>query len=293
MLAQRVSLVSLKDKAQRHKKRIAEIEESIATCGYSNERHLELSSIIPVAEEREEWQKAFAAAEKEYRETKVTLTHLEPIVAKEKQKWERSTIDLKATEEALQSAKKQYEASKKIHGSADAILQVIKDLQAASEQVDEKEELLRKIDRTDKALADAKEQIVQLTKSQEDAEAALREARSTLEHLQEQHAANEIRGLSGIPGNRISLQRVGEFRDLTIVVTATAVRSARWRSLPCVCGRFESKPAGNSLSEATSAPSANKSSPQYPRGKSTNLSCKPETSLRRSKKPGIAARQHS
>jgi len=189
----RASSVSAKDTAARHKKRLDKLEELILACGYNSERHLELKSLLPLAQEQEQCHKTIADFQAEHKRLNAETKQVQSAATKTKLKWEQLAKELKLKDQAAQNAKKQVDAAKKQFGSSDAILQVVEDLQAAEEQLQEKAELLQNIADTDQKLHEVEKEIAELKRQYEQADTGFKEAKAALEELQQQHAAKEIR----------------------------------------------------------------------------------------------------
>jgi DNA repair exonuclease SbcCD ATPase subunit len=122
----------LQDKVNGYEKRIKNLDNSIKTCGYDEKRHLELSSILPIAKQREELQSAIAVSKEELSGLKAELKDLEPLATKAKEKWQALVPKLEASDKLWQARKKEYDEAKKRYGSADVILQTAQDWAAAS-----------------------------------------------------------------------------------------------------------------------------------------------------------------
>ncbi len=183
----------LQDKVKGYGKRIKELDNSINTCGYDEKRHLELSSILPIAKQREELQSAIAVSKEELSGLKSELKGLEPLATKAKDKWQALVPKLEASDKLWQTRKKEYDEAKKRYGSADVIIQTAEDWVAASEQIGEKRELEENIALTQTRIEDAKNDIEQLQQLYDKAEVALREATADLLDLRQRHAVDDIR----------------------------------------------------------------------------------------------------
>lgn len=183
----------LQDRVKGYEKRIKDLDSSIKTCGYDEKRHLELSSILPIAKQREELQTAIAVSKEELSGLKADLKRLEPLATKAKEKWEALVPKLEASDKLWRTRKKEYDEAKKRYGSADVIIQTAQDWMAASEQMSEKQELEENIALTQKRIEGAKSDVDQLQQLYDKAEVALREATADLVELRQRHSVDDIR----------------------------------------------------------------------------------------------------
>jgi exonuclease SbcC len=183
----------LQDKVKGYEKRIKDLDSSIKMCGYDEKRHLELSSILPVAKHREELQTAIAFSKEELSGLKADLKRLEPLATKAKEKWQGLVPKLDASDKLWQTRKKEYDEAKKRYGSADVIVQTAQDWMAANEQTGERQELEEKIALTQKGIEDAETDAKQLQQLYDKAEVALREATADLGEVRRRHAVDDIR----------------------------------------------------------------------------------------------------
>src|SRR5579859_4827461 len=187
------SSAAAKDAAGRHKKRIDTLEELIAACGYNNERHLELKSLIPHAQEREQCERAITDAQTAHKKLNTQISQTSSIAGKTKTKFEQLANELKLKDQAVQRAKKEIDAATKQYGSPDAILQVVDDLKTAEEQIKEKAELQQSIADAEQQITENQLAITEVKDQLHQAEAEFKEAKAALDELQQQHAAIEIR----------------------------------------------------------------------------------------------------
>jgi len=183
----------LQDKVKGYGKRIKDLDGAISTCGYDEKRHLELSSIVPVAKQREELQSAIALSKHELSGLRADLKRLEPLATKAKEKWDALVPKLEASDKLWQTRKKEFDEAKKRYGSADVIIQTAQDWVVASEQVSEKQELEENIALTQKRIEDAKNDVDLLQQLYDKAEIALREATADLVELRQRHSVDDIR----------------------------------------------------------------------------------------------------
>jgi DNA repair protein SbcC/Rad50 len=183
----------LQDKVKGYEKRIKDLDSSIKMCGYDEKRHLELSSILPIAKQREELQTAIALSKEELSGLKADLKRLEPSATKAKEKWQALVPKLDASDKLWQARKKEYDEAKKRYGSADVIVQTAQDWMAANEQISERQELEDKIALTQKRIEDAETDANQLQQLYDKAEVALREANADLVELRQRHSVDDIR----------------------------------------------------------------------------------------------------
>lgn len=188
------SATSAKETAARHMRRLDKLNQLITACGYNSERHLELKSLLPQAQEREQCQRTIVDSQTEREKINVDIKRAKLEADKTKNAWEKLAQDLKLRDEAAQKAKEALDRAKKQYGSSDAILQVVQDLESAEEQLEEKQELQQSIEEVERKLDDTHQQLATLKRQHVQAVTALDEAKAMLENLQQQHAAMELRG---------------------------------------------------------------------------------------------------
>lgn len=185
---------SLEHKVKAHSQRLDELDRSMKAVGYDEKRYLRLSSIIPVAKQKEELDSAIATSKKAHKEVSLQISKLEPAASKAKDKWEVLIPKLSESDKLVETRKSEYEKAKKRFGSTDVIIQTTKDWLDATEQLQEKGELEEKIASTENRLEEARAEADQLQGSYEQSEAALNQATSRLDELRRLHSVDEIRG---------------------------------------------------------------------------------------------------
>jgi exonuclease SbcC len=189
-----IALENGEQKMRQHRSQIEDLENKIEKTGYDEKLYLDLAALIPLARQREDLQQVVADRNREMQERSQSLGPLERSLTDAIGRWEACQGGRQKAEQHLREVNGEYDAFRKQHGSVEVIsgtLDEYRGIESNRRKSEQTEKMVEKLKSRRKAL---QEQVTQLAKEDEAAQTVLDEASLRLEHLQQLHAADELRG---------------------------------------------------------------------------------------------------
>ncbi len=181
------------EEIQQQQKQIQFFEIKIQKTGYDEKRHFELVSLIPLVQKRDELKESVTAKLAEKRRKLETLAPVQRSLTDSAKVWETCKATLKKAEQNALETKGQYDALRKQHGSAELIAETLEDYQGIEAKLGERDGIKQSIEKLNSQYASLQERVTLLAKEDKAAQAALDDAVRALEHLQQLHAADDLR----------------------------------------------------------------------------------------------------